>query len=176
MWVGLGLGVMFAQQLAADRPDRVARLVVDASAPRISPRLQLMSKVLQTATATRDPGLLFDLNLLLAHGEAFLTTHADDIATRRKRFVAEARPWYGSALTEPAEGQGVARDRITCPTLLIYGDEDAEMPLRYARELQAGIPGSQLTVFAGTGHKCAEEQPDQFAEAIRSFHPHINRS
>jgi pimeloyl-ACP methyl ester carboxylesterase len=174
--VGISLGGLVAQQLAVDRPDLVARVVIAASAPWISPRLQLMSRVLQSATATRDPALLFDLNLLLAHGEAFLAARADEIAASRKRFVADTRPWYGTALTEPAEWQGVSPGTITCPTLLIYGDEDAEMPLRYARELQERIPGARITVLAGTGHKCAEEQPDSFADAIRSFHTRPNPS
>lgn len=42
--------------------------------------------------------------------------------------------------------------RIGCPTLLIFGDEDLFTPMRFARSLEAGIPGSRLVVLSGAGH------------------------
>ncbi len=57
---------------------------------------------------------------------------------------------------------------IEVPTLLIYGDADQRSPVSVARELEAGIPNSELVVFKGIGHVVPAEAPDQFnAEVLR---------
>lgn len=167
--VGMSLGGMVAQQLAADRPDLVRDLVLVATAPRIGPRLRLMGRVLGGLAASGDAGLLFDANLLLTHSDAYLGANVERFAAARVRFIEQQWAWFGSGLSEPPEWDGVPADTIRVPTLLVFGDEDAEMPLSYGRELADRIPGARLTVLAGAGHKCVEEQPDAFIQTVQSF-------
>lgn len=58
--------------------------------------------------------------------------------------------------------------RITSPTLIIQGVEDA-MPLQMVRELQQTIPGSELVLIEDAGHFPYIEQPAPTFEAIRRF-------
>ena len=58
--------------------------------------------------------------------------------------------------------------RITAPTLIIQGVEDA-MPLQMLRELQQTIPGSELVLIDDAGHFPYIEQPGPTFEAIRRF-------
>lgn len=58
--------------------------------------------------------------------------------------------------------------RITAPTLIIQGVEDA-MPLQMVRELQQAIPGSELVLVNDAGHFPYIEQPGPTFEAIRRF-------
>ena len=55
------------------------------------------------------------------------------------------------------------------PTLLLCGAEDTRAPLRVARELHQGIPGSTLVVIPDVGQLAAAEAPAAFNAAVRRF-------
>jgi pimeloyl-ACP methyl ester carboxylesterase len=58
---------------------------------------------------------------------------------------------------------------ITCPTLIVCGDEDQMTPLKFSHSLQSGIVGSELVVVPGSGHMVLLEQPDTVNAALRIF-------
>ncbi|HUY76537.1 MAG TPA: alpha/beta fold hydrolase [Ktedonobacterales bacterium] len=58
---------------------------------------------------------------------------------------------------------------ITKPTLILAGEYDRTCTPRAARELHAGIPGSELVVFPDAGHMTYVEQPDLYFQAVRGF-------
>jgi pimeloyl-ACP methyl ester carboxylesterase len=58
---------------------------------------------------------------------------------------------------------------ITCPTLVIVGDEDEVTPKACAETLHHAIAGSTLEVIAGSGHLSSLEQPRAFDRALRAF-------
>jgi len=41
---------------------------------------------------------------------------------------------------------------LCCPVELVWGDDDAEVPLRSAQALAASIPGAHLEICPGAGH------------------------
>ena len=59
-------------------------------------------------------------------------------------------------------------DRVRCPTLLLWGARDTQLPVgdafEYARRLRADV-----RVIADCGHLLIGERPDACADAIRSF-------
>jgi pimeloyl-ACP methyl ester carboxylesterase len=59
-------------------------------------------------------------------------------------------------------------DRIRCPSLLVWGSRDPQVPVddafEYARRLRA-----PLRVVAGVGHLVIAERPEACLDAIRSF-------
>jgi pimeloyl-ACP methyl ester carboxylesterase len=59
--------------------------------------------------------------------------------------------------------------RVVCPVQIIWGREDAMLPLEYAHELKRLIAGARLEVLSGCGHLPHLEQPKQTASAILSF-------
>lgn len=59
--------------------------------------------------------------------------------------------------------------RVVCPVQIIWGREDAMLPLEYAHELKRLIAGARLEVLSGCGHLPHLEQPKQTAAAILSF-------
>lgn len=167
--VGLSLGGMVAQQLAATRPDAVRSLVLAGTGPRIGPRLALLGSVLGRVAASGDPDLLFDLNLLLLHSERFIEGHGDQVPALRRHFAANAAAAMRDGLEEQVVWPGVAPGSIRCPTLVVHGEEDAEMPVGYARQLVERIAGAELQILQGAGHKCSDDQPDRFAELVTGF-------
>ncbi|HEU4478908.1 MAG TPA: alpha/beta fold hydrolase [Pyrinomonadaceae bacterium] len=59
--------------------------------------------------------------------------------------------------------------RITVPTLILVGDEDAITPLPDAELLHREIKGSHLEVIAGAGHVLNLERPEEFNGAMARF-------
>jgi pimeloyl-ACP methyl ester carboxylesterase len=58
---------------------------------------------------------------------------------------------------------------ITQPTLLLWGENDVEIPLSDGERLHAAIPGSRLIVFLNCGHLPHEEYPEAFTNVVIDF-------
>ncbi|HJR76121.1 MAG TPA: alpha/beta fold hydrolase [Nitrospiraceae bacterium] len=59
--------------------------------------------------------------------------------------------------------------QITCPTVVIVGEEDHTTPAADARLIVQGIAGAKLAVIPGAGHISNLEQPEQFNKVIDEF-------
>jgi pimeloyl-ACP methyl ester carboxylesterase len=59
--------------------------------------------------------------------------------------------------------------RISVPTLLIWGEQDARSPLDVARQFEDEIPTTKLVVLPDCGHVSNLEQPERFNDAVREF-------
>ncbi len=58
---------------------------------------------------------------------------------------------------------------LTCPALVIVGDEDRTTPPEVARTMQQHIAGAELATIAQAGHLSNVEQPDRFNDALFGF-------
>ncbi len=58
---------------------------------------------------------------------------------------------------------------ISCPTLLIWGDNDTATPLSDAKIIESLIPDAGLCVLEGTGHYSFCEKPYQAHKILQSF-------
>jgi 3-oxoadipate enol-lactonase len=56
--------------------------------------------------------------------------------------------------------------RITCPTLIVVGAEDAITPPAESRAMAQAIPGARLVELPGAGHLANLEAPQAFAAAL----------
>ena len=61
------------------------------------------------------------------------------------------------------------RRPLETPTLVLWGDCDAAVPLRSAPELRAHLLHSQLIILPGVGHRPAEEAPTLVANFIHTW-------
>lgn len=64
------------------------------------------------------------------------------------------------------------RDRlpeISCPTLIVWGEKDAVLPLRDAHEFERLIPDSRKVVMDDTGHVPQLERPEEFNRILLDF-------
>ena len=59
--------------------------------------------------------------------------------------------------------------RITAPTLLLWGEQDAMIPVRNATDYQQAIAGSTLVTLPGIGHLPHEEDPAGALVPLRRF-------
>ncbi len=60
---------------------------------------------------------------------------------------------------------------LTCPVLLLVGEEDLATPLKWSQRLRRAIPGSMLRIIPRAGHLSAMEQPEEVAELALDFLP-----
>src|SRR6185295_8321524 len=69
------------------------------------------------------------------------------------------------------DAERISRDAhlIRQPTLLLWGENDTEIPLADGERLHAEIPGSRLIVFLKCGHLPHEEYPESFTKAVIDF-------
>jgi 3-oxoadipate enol-lactonase len=58
---------------------------------------------------------------------------------------------------------------ITCPALVVVGEEDGLTPPPEAEKLAAGIRGARLARIQGAGHLPNLEQPAAFNEVLARF-------
>ena len=60
-------------------------------------------------------------------------------------------------------------DKVRQPTLIFSGEFDRTCTPRAARDLHAGIPGSELVIIPNVGHMSYIEDPASYFAAVRGF-------
>jgi pimeloyl-ACP methyl ester carboxylesterase len=59
--------------------------------------------------------------------------------------------------------------RVTCPTLIVWGERDGVVPLSHGRAYQVGIAAAELVVMPTCGHLPHVEQPQALATTVLNF-------
>jgi pimeloyl-ACP methyl ester carboxylesterase len=74
-------------------------------------------------------------------------------------------------LLHPNYSNSVASDLKVMgkPTLIVWGEHDAQMPLKIAQRLHHDIPESRLVIIPDAGHLVLFDAPDDVARAIGDF-------
>jgi pimeloyl-ACP methyl ester carboxylesterase len=74
-------------------------------------------------------------------------------------------------LLRPNDSNSVASDMhvLWRPTLIIWAENDLQIPLKYAQRLHREIPESRLVIIPGAGHLILYDAPDQVARALADF-------
>jgi pimeloyl-ACP methyl ester carboxylesterase len=88
-------------------------------------------------------------------------------------FVARAT-WNigcGSKFAWPIPDHGLRRrlHRIVVPTLVLWGREDALVPVAYAEDFGAAVAGAEVVVLDQTGHAIQVDQPQVTPDTIIGF-------
>jgi pimeloyl-ACP methyl ester carboxylesterase len=58
---------------------------------------------------------------------------------------------------------------VSVPTLIVWGREDALVPVEYAKEFGSRIAGSRVEVLDDCGHVVPVDQPERAWAAISGF-------
>jgi pimeloyl-ACP methyl ester carboxylesterase len=58
---------------------------------------------------------------------------------------------------------------ITTPTLIIWGERDALLPLALGRALNTALPHATFVTLPGCGHRPMLAQPECFSQIVLDF-------
>jgi pimeloyl-ACP methyl ester carboxylesterase len=161
------MGSLVAQALALAYPERVDRLVLVASATTFD--TPLVRELEPAVNALPDP-VPHDFALEFQSS----TVHRpipDDVL---RVFVSEsllvpARIWAAALAGQIAFHSGGWLDRLTAPTLIVWGDHDSVVSRAEQDRLHRGIRGSKLVCYEDTGHAVQWERPQRFADDVIAF-------
>ncbi|MEA2126042.1 MAG: hypothetical protein QOI80_2824 [Solirubrobacteraceae bacterium] len=60
-------------------------------------------------------------------------------------------------------------EKVTAPTLIVWGDADPLVGVSHARELEQLIPGARAVIYERTGHVVQLERPERFNADVEAF-------
>ena len=183
---GHSMGCQVALEAYRLRPDDVrAMVLICGSSGRITHTFkgtdvmaQLLPRVIETVDKhTRLARGLWGhlppevaLRIALVTGEVDKTSIVpEDLLPYMKHMVDIDLPMFLRMLR--SAGEHSARDllpKIEVPVMVLAGDRDSFTPTRYAEEMAALIPRSELRILNGT-HVIPIERKDQVAELIEQF-------
>lgn len=169
--VGTSTGGSIAQQLAADEPEVVRRLLLISTACRLGPfgrsvqravAAQVRRGAPRRALATMAAGLVPQWR-----GRSVVATAA---FLAPPRLIADEQGLADMATTIEAEDAfDLARcGPIPAPALLLAGDDDRFYTPALFEETARLLPNGRLTLFAGRGHVTVTQDP-LFDGEVRSF-------
>ncbi len=152
-YVGLSLGGMVGMWLAAHAPERIDRLALLCTAAHLPPAAGWQGR----AATVRAGGLAAVAETVVGR---WFTAGFDPGPGPRAMLLATPIEGY-AACCEAIAAMDLRPDlpRITAPTLVIAGAQDAATPPELAARLVAGIPDARLEVLPDAAHLAAVQQP-----------------
>jgi pimeloyl-ACP methyl ester carboxylesterase len=182
--VGQSFGGGVAMQLAYQHPERCDRLVLVGSGG-LGREVSWMLRILSLPGAEQLMPVIFPGIAVEAGNRVGSTLHRVGLrsphmaemwraysslagAENRKAFVRTMR-----GVIEPGGQTVSALDRIHLashlPTLIVWGDNDAIIPVEHAYTAHEAIPGSRLEILEGIGHFPHVEAPGLFLDVLVEF-------
>ncbi len=172
---GNSLGGLIAWEYALAYPGRVQKLVLlNASgwprekemplAMRLA-RKPVFKQLLQRIT----PKALFRKSLREVYANP--DRISDTLVERYfQLFLREGnRRAYVQRLNQPRQPDPTQLSRLTAPTLILWGEQDAWIPVADAYRFNDILPNSQLLIYPDAGHVPMEEWPVRTAQDVRGF-------
>lgn len=164
--VGLSVGGMIAQGLAAKRLDQIRAVVLSNTGVKIGTREMWQERI----------GMVQIQGLAAMSGSIM-----ERWFSRKFRESGPIAPWQRMVETTPPEGYAgvcaaiAGADFITptsglrLPAMIIAGSEDGATPPDLVRDLADLIPGARFELMRGAGHLPCAEQPEAYAALLTDF-------
>jgi pimeloyl-ACP methyl ester carboxylesterase len=179
--VGSSYGGAVAATCALDFPARVSKLVLIGAVTNDEPMRQPMAR-LATAPVVGDlitPFMVDSHRLTRWRQKKKILASGSPLLYDEERVRAHHRPLRSASAHRAVlrtlrnwSAAHIERDahRITQPTLLIWGENDMEIPLRHGELLRRAMPDARLVVMRRCGHLPQEEYPREFVELVTEFY------
>jgi pimeloyl-ACP methyl ester carboxylesterase len=165
--MGCSLGAWLAAEMAAMCPQLIERLVL-VGAAGIKPTqgeitdIFLLSPAELTAKMFYDPGQAPEYEALYGRQP---TPEEQDILTRNREMAA--RIAWKPYMHDPRLPFLLRRLRM--PTLVVWGGQDAIVPVSCAEIYHQNIRGSRLVIMNQCGHAPQIEKPQEFLNVVSEF-------
>jgi len=164
--LGSSSGGYLAQHVAATSPHRVAGLVLVGSPRSLQGRPPFADEVDQLCDPV-DEAWVRDSLTWFPRFHPVPQWYLQDRIRDGARIPAHVwrQTFHGLCDATPPSDAAT----ITSPTLILWGDRDDLLTREHQEDLARAIPGSQMTIYADTGHLVLWEQPKRIATDLMAF-------
>jgi pimeloyl-ACP methyl ester carboxylesterase len=178
IFIGSSYGGAVAATCALDYPERVEKLILIGAVNNNRPLEFTLMRLFGSPVFgdVVSPLLIGSRRLLRRRMKRVYDRHSWVLDERRvdARHLPLRAAGTQRAIIRTVRGwdaERISRDAhlITQPTLLLWGENDLEIPLDDGERLHAEIPGSRLIVFLNCGHIPHEEYPEAFTNVVIDF-------
>jgi pimeloyl-ACP methyl ester carboxylesterase len=156
---GHSWGGWLSTMIASGHPERVRRLILAAPYGLDAPghplaNIPAMSPDQILAALTSDPSV-FAGKIPVPLDDAFAAAQGRELQSAGKVMPGPYDPTLAARI-----------DRLTMPTLLLWGNDDQIVPVEHAQVWEPLLPNGRSIVFAGVGHLLFHEHPEAVAAAL----------
>lgn len=176
--VGSSYGGAVAATCALDHSQRVEKLVLIGTVNNNQPLRYKLMRVFSSPVLgdVVSPLLIGSRRLLRKRMKRVYDRHSWVLDERRvdaRHFPLRAAGTQRAIIRTVRgwDAERISRDAhlIRQPTLLLWGENDIEIPLAEGEWLHEQIPGSRFVVFLECGHLPHEEYPEAFTKLVADF-------
>ncbi len=171
-FVGLSMGGYTLFALYRKYPERVKALVLADTRAQADTEEGKAGRFAMAQTAyTKGAKAIADLMLPKLLSQASLEKRPDLVDTLRGIIMRnQISGIVGDlmAMAERPDSTSLLKD-MTCPTLVIVGQDDVATPPSEAKFMAEKIPHSRLEIIPNAGHASNLEQPEAFNSVLQSF-------
>jgi pimeloyl-ACP methyl ester carboxylesterase len=176
--VGSSYGGAVAATIALDHPELIEKLVLVGAVTNNKPTRYMLMRLFGSPIIgdILSPLVVGSRRLLRMRMKRVYDRHAWELDERRvqarhlplrtrgthRAIIRTVRRW---------DAERISRDAhlLNQPTLIVWGENDREVPLADGEHLQQEIPNSRLFVFRECGHLPHEEYPEEFTKLVSEF-------
>lgn len=169
---GLSMGGYAAFAFLRKYPQRVAGLILADTRPGAdSPEAQANRENVARIAETQGTTAIADLQVPRLLSE-YTRQHHPEVETHVRQMIDAAT---SQGIAAASRGMAQRADStellagISCPTLVVVGEQDTLIPPNVAQEYASQIPGAQYVVITHAGHLSNLEQPEAFLQVVRGF-------
>jgi 3-oxoadipate enol-lactonase len=168
LFVGLSIGGIIAQGLAASHPHLLRAMVISNTAARIGTPEMWQERI--DAMHTGGIEVLADNIMERWFSQAFRQQRALEVAAWRNMLTRTPLEGYiGCSAAIAATDFSESSAGLSLPTLAIAGSEDGSTPPDVVRATAELITGSRFEQIDNAGHLPCVEQPAEYARLLNDF-------
>ncbi|HWK67555.1 MAG TPA: 3-oxoadipate enol-lactonase [Rhizobiaceae bacterium] len=166
--VGLSVGGLIAQGIAALHPEKVGALILSDTAHKIGTAATWNERI--DAVTTNGIGSIADAIMQRWFTQAYRTPeNADFIGYTAMLTRTDVEGYAGTCAALRDADLTESTRSLKVPTLVIVGDEDGSTPPDLVRSTAELIQGSEFRIIEGAGHLPNIEKPGVVASLISDF-------
>lgn len=172
--IGTSYGGEVAMKFAAMYPEIVKSITIIDSVSELDDKLRSSIKDWIELAETHDGERFFKGMQPTIYGESFINSNIDFLNKRAKAMNTIPKDYFDGQIKlyetfiNDVYMTDILKD-ITCPSLVVVGEEDTLKPLKFSKIIADNIENSRLVTIPDSGHVTIFEQPKELNKHIIEF-------
>ncbi len=172
--IGTSYGGEVALRLAIDYPSRVQTLSVIDSVSELDDTLRNTVGQWKDAAATQHGETFFNRMMPSIYSPGFIAKNGEMLSQRAKAMNAIGPDYFDGQITLYETflndvTMTAELPKITCPTLILCGEQDTLKPLKFSALMAKSIPHAEYLTIPDCGHVAIFEKPHELNSALLGF-------